>query len=450
MIFRILGLCLLVLSLWSLVSGLPAMAGGPFLVNAEGVAVVWDNSTAVAYHPESGSCGSFSNDDMLTKIGENLSFWSGIDDITLSFDPVTDAIGSVDGTNYSSLFTASSDCGDEGTGVTPVVFDDDGEITDDIFGNGNRFSVLGFAGPATFNDDCSEILEGQAFFNCRCQTGSPSGSCPGGVVFTEDDLNFTIMHEFGHLLGLDHTQVNQSIAEGNCDSSVAGDCDAVPAMYPQSVDAEDQMTPSRDDQVAALTLYGGSTLASNFCTVSGTLNDANGDPLRCADIQAETGDSADTIAVVSGASSPQSDDNGDGDTQDSGECLSNCGDFILRGLDPSKSYTITIKPIDSQWRGGSGINPCNSSQLDYVEEEEIATIAAGDCAGGATLALETITTISCPEEECGAESDTGGGCSCVLDSRDRSGNGFIPFFISLLVVFGGWKMTGQPFSFMRK
>ena len=447
---RIFGLFFLVSGFWSLVFGPCALAGGPFFVNEEGVASAWDNSAPVTYHPESGSCGSFDNDAMRTKIGENLSFWSGIDGITLSFTALTGVIGSIDDSNYASLFVAAADCGDADDDITPVIFDDDGTIVDDIFGSGNRFSVLGFAGPAVFNGDCSEILEGQAFFNCRCQTGSPFGSCPGGVVFTEDDLDFTVMHEFGHLLGLDHTQVNQSIAEGSCDDDVDGDCDALPAMYPQSVDAEDQITPQRDDQVAALTLYGGSAFTGNFCTVTGTLNDANGDPLRCADIQAETGNPADTIALVSGAFAPAEDLNGDGDTGDNNECLSNCGDFILRGLDPSKSYTIMVKPVDSRWIGGSGINPCNSSQLDYVEEEEIAAITAGDCAGGATLALGTITTISCREEECSAESTTAGGCSCVLDSRDRSGNGFIPLFISLLVVFGGWKMTGQPFSFMRK
>ncbi|MBI2339602.1 MAG: hypothetical protein HYU99_04435 [Deltaproteobacteria bacterium] len=399
-------------------------------MNTEGVPAAWDNSAAIAYHPESGSCGSFDNGAMLTKIGENLSQWSGITDITLSFDPETGIIGSIDNSNYSSLFTASSDCGDDGDDLTPVVFDDDGTITDDIFGAGNRFSVLGFAGPAIFNDDCSEILEGQAFFNCRCQTGSPSGSCPGGVVFTEDDLNFTIMHEFGHLLGLDHTQVNQSIGEGSCNTDTEGDCDALPAMYPQSVDAPDQITPQRDDEVAALTLYGGSAFASSFCTVTGTLEDANGDPLRCADIQAETGTPADTIAVVSGAFSPQRDSNGDGDTQDDGECFSNCGDFILRGLDPSKSYTITVKPIDSQWRGGSGINPCNSAQLDYVEEEEIDEVTAGDCVGGSTRALEAVATISCPDEDgCVGSDEGGGGCGCSIPSSGEKEN--LMFFLMI-------------------
>ncbi|EKD41281.1 MAG: hypothetical protein ACD_73C00780G0001, partial [uncultured bacterium] len=315
-------------------------AGGPISVAEDGTPAKWDGT--ITLHPESGTCGSFTNPQMLAKIDENVSEWEDVSNVDLAFTITDGAINEdVTDSNYQDYFVDSS--GDAGLtdSINPVVFDDDGMIVRDIFGSGSQFSVLGFAGPDGFNSDYTEIRDGQAFFNCRCLAGN--GSC-GGVLFTEDDLDFTMTHEIGHMIGLDHTQVNQAIAEGDCDLNVAGDCDDVPTMYPQSVDAGDQITPHRDDEVALQVLYGLSDLTSSTYTVTGSLVDADGVPLRCADIQAETDDPADTIAVVSGVYAESTDSDGDGYTDGDGECLDNCGDFTLRGLDPTKTYTITVKP----------------------------------------------------------------------------------------------------------
>ena len=44
---------------------LAVWAGGPIYLTESGEASVWDNSEAIPYHPESGSCGPFSNSEML-------------------------------------------------------------------------------------------------------------------------------------------------------------------------------------------------------------------------------------------------------------------------------------------------------------------------------------------------------------------------------------------------
>lgn len=373
------------------------VAGGPFFVNSSGVAATFDNTSAIPYHPESGACATYSNAQMLTKLDENLGRWTSITDIDLSLSQTAGSIGSVDSSNYTTYIVVDSDDAGADDDLNPVIFDDDGGIVSALFGTGTQFYVLGFAGPTTYNTDEDTIEEGQAVFNCFCLSGNTNdtgGDCDDlGSNFTEDDLDFTMAHEVGHMIGLDHTQVNQATAEGTCSTSTSGDCDDVPLMYPMSVDPADQISPHRDDIVAILTLYGVSTWQNSYCTVTGTLKDSDGNDLRCADVQAETADTEDTIALVSGAFAPAQDLDNDGYTDGSSECSSDCGVFTLRGLDPDEeTYTITVKPIDASWISGSGINPCASGQLTGVVEEEIATIT--DCTAGVTTDLGTITTES--------------------------------------------------------
>lgn len=407
---RMAGMTFIVFSLWSIVYSLwssPSWAGGPISITSDGEPSTWESP--ITLHPEGGTCGAFSNSQMIDKLEEALEYWTTISGIDLTINIETGTIDEdVNDGNYTDYYVGYDADGIlyvDGLqdNINPVIFDDDGSITDAINGSGSRFGVLGFAGPDGYEDSSLvTIVDGQAFFNCRCLAGSPSGDCPPAgnpVVFTEDDLTFTMTHEIGHMLGVDHSQINQAVIpltasrQFNCDLDVAGDCLGVSLMFPVSVDAGDQLPPIRDDEVAMLTLYGRGGLEDNFVTVTGSLIDADGLPLRCADVQAETDDPTDAIAVVSGIFAENVDLDGDAQTDANGECLENCGDFILRGLDPDKNYTITVRPLDPAWTGGSGIYPCDP-QLTTIEEEQIDSFSAGAVAGGSVRNLENVETIS--------------------------------------------------------
>lgn len=401
------------------------LAGGPFYVTSDGAPIVWDTSSAIPLHPESGTCADFSNGDMLAKIATNIAYWELIDGIDLEFDVEAGEIGEdIDGDNYTDYLVDSSDDAGLVDNLNPVMFDDDGEIVVAVFGDGNQFAVLGFAGPDGFSDDATEYTDGQALFNCLCLAGNENNAdCQDlGVTFSEDDLDFTMTHEIGHMIGFDHTQVNQAMADASsCDTATSGDCDDIPVMYPVAWDSADQITPTVDDKVIALTLYGQDGWEDDFCTVTGALTDADSNELRCADVQALTDDTADTVAVVSGAFAPAEDTDGDGYTDGDGECTSDCGSFTLYGLDPDKTYTLTVKPVDSGWTGGSGIGPC-STQNEGVVEEEITTVEG--CTAGATEELGTIQTESSggtSNQEDDSSDDSGSDGSSDSSSEDTCG-----------------------------
>lgn len=428
MYMRFFTICLLWLLSLLFISRI-SLAGGPlYIAPSTGVGSEW--SSPISLHPENGTCASFSHAEMLEKLSTNLSYWENVEGVNLSFNIDSESILSdVNHDNYNTYYVNSDSDPGLTDGLNPVIFDDDGTITSDIYGTNAEYSVLGFAGPTGLSSDYVTINDGQAVFNCRCLDGNNAGACEisgFAMDFTEEDLDFTMVHEIGHMINLDHTQVNEDLVGVGCDTSVSGDCDTLPAMYPQSVDPADQISPSLDDQVALLDLYGTSGWDSSYCAVFGTIVDVDGEEIRCADVQAQTDDEADTIAIVSGTHATYEDLNGDGYSDGDGECLTDCGKFTLKKLDPNKTYTLKVVPISSKWIGGSSVGPCTNGQPSGVVEETIGTISSVNCVAGHLTDLGTIQTESdvIITEASDSGSDSGSDSSSSSSSCGSSGGDF--------------------------
>lgn len=393
-------------------------AGGPIYVNSQGVASAWDNASAISFHPESGDCGPFSNAEMITKMEDDLSVWADLEEVDLEFSAVEGSLGLVDSTNYTTYYytgtTEATDLDNTEDDINPVVFDEDAEITASVAGEENKYLVLGFASIVGFNDDGDVINDGQVVINCRCIEGNESGSCTYSgetFTFTETQLDATIVHEMGHFLNLDHSQVNIDLYD-NGDTS---DDVNLPIMFPVISDTALTVAVTQDDVEGIASLYPSSSVSSTGCWVTGDLLDVDGNELRCADVWATTSDDADTVSFVSGTLAVAADNNSDGDTSDSGECESGCGYFQLF-LSTGKDYTLTIQPIYSGFVGGSGMGPCFDAQLSTIKEEVIDAVSSSQCTGGTTLYLGEFTTTSTG----GVGSNTtgtGGGSSSTYDSQ---------------------------------
>jgi hypothetical protein len=77
-----------------------------------------------------------------------------------------------------------------------LIFDNAGEIIKGIYGPGNEKSVLGFASPLLQGSNLTRFV---ALMN-------------GFLAGNEVTVRSTMVHEFGHALGLDHSQINWTFA----------------------------------------------------------------------------------------------------------------------------------------------------------------------------------------------------------------------------------------------
>ena len=383
-------------------------AGGPILVDTDtgktGKAVVWKNPQAITYNPETGGGLSATKDNATSRqlVSDLFSKWSAV---TLQGKSVVSiavvegtGLGDVTSTNIKDHFaycppgnscgdqtcpatkTTGFNCGTAGTSAhpTPVIFDDDGKITDAINGSGAKSEILGFAGPRLTERDASgdlKIVEGQAVLNGLFINGSKGTGDPADV--SDDDFKGAIFHELGHLLGLDHSQVNHdsydAVKAGN-----ASEAQYIETMFPIFIEGADILSPAKDDIVALATLYPTADFTSGFCTLQGKILQSDSTEFQGANVIARNVISSkiDAVAFVSGALYTTGSPN---------------GNYFLKGLIPGNSYTLDVEPIDTSFKGGSSLEPVQDPKnYQFTRKTGIGPFACATA--GTTITSETNVT----------------------------------------------------------
>jgi hypothetical protein len=358
----LLGCCLLAHS---------ANAGGPIIFNEEfvdgcalseedGCALPWLDNRAV-YVVETGKLGVIENDVARARVAQAFQRWTAVptaslqvvnlEDIQDTLPPgaLTPFLTDIDNEDFTMIACtvpglnggnpfllprlfcdAFNACFAQGfrNCPSPVVFDEDGSITADVFGDGN---TVGFSGPLLFSTpgdpvapfrilQAFTVLNG-AFFDNNSQN-NPGFDDPEGKLF----LDTLMTHEFGHFLGLDHSSLNGDTALLNPAVSILGSTGttmppatigqvdllaAVSAaetetMYPILLTGPDGVspldTPELDDQVALSTLYPASTFAATG-TIAGHVFFPDGTNAQGITVIARRIDANDNVSVLKGAAS---------------------------------------------------------------------------------------------------------------------------------------------------
>lgn len=313
----------------------PANAGGSLVVK-NGKPITY-GSRSLTYRYDKGTLGKLSNTEITNIIEGLFASWVQLSTSDVKFQKDSPSSIGFDVTekNFDSILNSK-----DLLGYTPIIFDTDGKLLDSFLGSGAGNSVLGLAGPITVSSGslANQIAESQGVFNGKFINGVDTGSDPES---SEDSLKGTILHEFGHAFGLDHSQINvESIKSGSTQELR----DSVPLMFPIAVN--DLFLIRRDDESAAALLYPGSL--SMFGRIEGKLLRADGvTPVLGGNVIARNINDP-TLEAVSCVSDFLNNDT---------------GSYTLAAL-PAGSYRIEIEPIDLSFTGGSGVGPYSASKSD--------------------------------------------------------------------------------------
>ncbi len=368
----------------------PAFAADPLYICQSGQPWLWPSGGAnIPFNPDRGDLGPLTNAQAVTLVQQAFNRWGNLPTTSASYLNAGSLPVDVDITNFLPyLYSAGPD------GLTPIVFDDTGEIFDYLFGTGS--GVLGFASPEWGYSPTCEIMEGQAFFN--------------GPEFTNTTMDEDIMvHEFGHLSNLAHVELNGQLvpfSEGGDTSGPTPDSttfgfpssfdgtEVIETMYPFIFSGIDQgaRTPHADDIASISTLYPAPSFFSTTGSISGTILAPNGTTkLTGVNVIARniSNPFLDAVSAISGgyaASLSQSDPF--------------AGTFTLNGLTPGESYALfvdeitaapgrfstpALQPLPGPEEYWNGASESGNQETDDPMDYELITAVAGSPASGTDI-----------------------------------------------------------------
>jgi len=311
-------------------------------------------------------------------VSANFGVWTAVPTSTVSFTHAGALPVDVTVANWPTYLDVCD-------GLSAIIFDTNGSITDDVFGPGASNSILGFAGPECATFVPPVISEGVAVLNGKWIDGI------GPTEMPLADFNAVFIHEFGHYVNLDHSQINLLEAfDGNPSND-----DAIATMFPFLVSGAAASSLHLDDAVAVSTLYPDPSFATGFGTIAGAVYRSDGSTLfQGAYVVARAGSDPRITAVGMASGARYFPGNPGGPPVAALE-----GAYTIPGL-PADDYTIEIEEIDSGFTGGSSVGPVDPpASLPGLPEfynggNEAGTDPPDDPAVATTIAVAAGATTS--------------------------------------------------------
>ncbi len=436
---------LLILTIGVICGATRVFAGGPFTVDEvgrTGAACQWTGNKLSWSYDEGILSPTINNAKAVGWVRDAMTAWTTVQlpnkdgTMVATADIAQEEVGSVgEDITADNLETYLGDT--SGTAAV-IVFDNDGSIMAAL--GFDAESTLGISQPLALDASGLKITRGIVILNGKILDFLATKVQAG---YTAEDLfKAALTHEVGHLFNLDHTQINLDLAEA---CTLGGTCTGgqnLPTMFPE-LKSYRQGTLSYDDRITMSWIYPNADFQSQFCTITGEITDASGNPLQGVNVIARQ---------TAGTSTPRV----DARSQVSGVLYPSCtsdGHYYLHGIIPGKTYAVSYEALAADPAvGASGFEPLDSPPSGF----EAGTIAKGSAttvkcvAGGETIAMDPVqltvtnpcTTTTAPgsstTDTSGSEGDTGApgssGSKCSLSAHETMGASSV--FGTLLIIAG--------------
>lgn len=358
-------------------------AGSPWMIdsNGTGIPYTWPDGQ-VAWYLEKGNLGAFDNEQIKALIEDALASWEGANIKVVSTGPLTRFFTSNINAQYGVGFGQASlndiimrgefpELLQKVRGVV-IVFDPKGEF---IASTGeDPKSVVALTFPGKLDEKNLNILSMGMLLN-----GAYLADADSSDAKDERRLAFlaTITHEFGHVLNLDHSGLNDILRE-EIDKDIRDNVEGLPTMNPH-IATDAQITLHYDDVVAASNLYPKADFVDKFCEIAGHVLGADGLGYQGVQIVVRDvqGPIKEAISAITGNSFPKG-------TAD--------GSYIIRGIKPGATYQVSYEEINPNFTGASSIQPYGADDGEVPR--------GGFGSGKITAGNASTETVSCvyPDE----------------------------------------------------
>ncbi|MBI3483891.1 MAG: hypothetical protein HY012_01890 [Acidobacteria bacterium] len=220
----------------------PVFAGGPLYVGgpnfgAEGQILTWDVSTPIPYRIDGGPLSQspngtviIANSTGIARVQGMFQNWENVPTANVRFAnagaiqnvPPGFTDGDVDTVAEFNAVAGDCDAGNQ----NPILFDANGALFSALIGDP---SVIGLASVCKLDAATGRIVSAMAVLNGIFQDGVDVGN---NYELTTAEFDEAFTHEFGHFAGLDHSQINVSVFNGNPGACSADNLAGLPLMFP--------------------------------------------------------------------------------------------------------------------------------------------------------------------------------------------------------------------------